>query len=534
MCMRIAKKLIVLILVVALLLSGCDLSAFMEKFSAYYGVAVPFDQMEYSRPDMEALEQSVDTCLQAVAAGKDINTVMDAVYDFYSHYDAFSTNQSLAYLHYNLDLGSAYWEKEYHFCAENSPRADAAIEKLFHGLAISSLRQELESEKYFGPGFFEGYEEEPVIDEILLDLMEQEADLESRYYDLMDQYTDADYTLNDALFQEMAELLIQLVQLRQKMADYLGYPDYPTLAYEMYYARDYSPEQAITYMQQVAEVLSQPYGNLLANADADALYSYCSEADTFRYVQQAAAAMGGTVADAFSYMEQYDLYDISYSDHKAPSSFEIYIWNYYAPFVFVSPYMDQSDKLGFAHEFGHFAADYSYNGTFAGTDIAEVHSLTMEYLTLCYGRDTQDLTNYKLLDTLCLYVEQSAMGLFEHQLYNLKGDELTVENVTDLYRSVGSQFGFDAVSWDPREFVTVLHFYTDPIYTISYVVSNDLALQIYQMELENHGAGLELYEQILPSQDSYLLAFAQTYGLQSPFAEGRLQEVAELLKHVSY
>ena len=531
--MRSARKLIVLILVAALLLSGCNFSETFEKFAAYYGTAIPFEQMEYTRPDMDALEASVDACLQAVASGEPIEAIMDTVYDFYNHYDNFSTNQSLAYLHYNLDLTSAYWEKEYTFCAENLPRSEAAFEKLLHGLAISPLREELEDEQYFGPGFFDGYEEEPVIDETLLDLFEQEAALESSYYALMDQYTDADYTLSDALFQEMADLLIRLVQLRQEMADYLGYPDYPSLAYDMFYSRDYSPQQAVTYMQQVADGLRDAYGALLLEADADPQYSHCSEADTFRYLQQAASAMGGTVADAFSYLRKYDLYDISYSANKALTSFEVYIWNYYAPFVFVSPYLDQSDKLAFAHEFGHFTADYACSGTFAGTDIAEVHSLAMEYLSLCYGKDTDALTEYKLKDSLCLYVEQSAFGLFEHQLYDLKGDALTVENVTALFESVGNQFGFDAISWDPREFATVMHFFTDPMYIISYVVSNDLALQIYQMEREDSGSGLKLYAEILPSQDTYLLDFVQTYGLQSPFSPSRLQEVAELLKTVT-
>ena len=115
----------------------------------------------------------------------------------------------------------------------------------------------------------------------------------------------------------------------------------------------------------------------------------------------------------------------------------------------------------------------------------------------------------------------------------MKGDALTVENVTALFESVGNQFGFDAISWEPREFATVMHFFTDPMYIISYVVSNDLALQIYQMEREDSGSGLKLYAEILPSQDTYLLDFAQTYGLQSPFSPSRLQEVAELLKTVT-
>ena len=35
-----------------------------------------------------------------------------------------------------------------------------------------------------------------------------------------------------------------------------------------------------------------------------------------------------------------------------------------------------------------------------------------------------------------------------------------------------------------RDFVVIGHFYTDPMYIISYVVSNDAAFQLYQMELE--------------------------------------------------
>ena len=523
-----AKKLIVLILAVGLLLTGCGISDAMEKFAAYYGTAVPFDQMEYTRPDMDALDASVDACLTAAQSGDSIETLMDAVYTFYSQYDGFSTNQSLACLHHNLDMTSTYWEKEYTFCAENSPAAEAAIERLFHGLALCPMRKALEAEEYFGPGFFDAYEDEPFIDKTLQGLLEQEAALESRYYTLMNQYANAEYTLSDTLYREMAELLIRLVRLRQEMADYLGYPDYPTLAYELYHSRDYTPKQAIAYMNRVADTLCDPYVALLTGFDSKSMESFCSEEDTFRYMQQAAKAMGGTVADAFSYLNQYDLYDIAYNDNKAPTSYEIYIWNYYAPFVFLSPYMDQSDKLSFAHEFGHFAADYSYDGSFAGIDIAEIHSQAMEYLSLCYGKDTQMLADYKLADSLCIYMEQSAYGLFEHQLYNLKGDQLTAENVIDLFQTVGTQCGFDTISWDPREYVTVQHFYTDPMYVVSYVVSNDLALQIYQMELAQPGTGLRLYEQILPSQDSCLLAFAENNGLQSPFSDGRLQEVSKL------
>ena len=105
-----------------------------------------------------------------------------------------------------------------------------------------------------------------------------------------------------------------------------------------------------------------------------------------------------------------------------------------------------------------------------------------------------------------------------------------MENVEKLYRNIGTEFGLDSWGWDSRDYVTVTHFYTNPMYVVSYVVSNDLAMQIYQLELEEKGAGLSLYDQCLYSQDSYIMTFAEDYGLESPFAEGRLEAVLEIFQ----
>ncbi len=74
---------------------------------------------------------------------------------------------------------------------------------------------------------------------------------------------------------------------------------------------------------------------------------------------------------------------------------------------------------------------------------------------------------------------------------------------------------FDSVGYDRREFVDVTHFYTNPMYVFSYVVSNDAAMQLYQLEQEQRGAGLELYEQNLTTEESYFLAFLDSAGLES-------------------
>ena len=80
---------------------------------------------------------------------------------------------------------------------------------------------------------------------------------------------------------------------------------------------------------------------------------------------------------------------------------------------------------------------------------------------------------------------------------------------------------------DNREFVTINHFYTSPMYIISYVVSNDAALQLYQMEQDEAGAGLRCLAENLDTPCAYFLEFLDTAGLESPFAPGRIQTVRD-------
>ena len=528
-------RLTALVLALCLLLTGCGMLDTLQKIASVYGLsATSFEDMQYDRPDMEALEAALQTCTELSQTAGDVDVLMDAVYDFYDLYDLYYTNYVLADIHYSCDITDDYWKAEYTFCAEAEPSAEAMLEQMFCDLADSPLREDLEQEDFFGPGFFDDYEDEPVMNKKLVKLLEQEAALENRYYDLSDQHASADFTLNDEVYRQTAELYVDLIRIRQEISDYLGYPNYPELAYDMYYSRDYYPAEAERYMEQIGQTLHDHYLQLQDSDIWEQAYGYCKEAEAFRYVKKAAAAMGGTIEEAFQLLERNDLYDISYSSKKMDTSFETYIWNYYAPFVFVNPYLDHTDKLTFAHEFGHFAADYACSGTYSGTDIAEVHSQTMEYLTLCYGQDTQMLTRYKLADSLCIYMEQSAFSLFEHRVYDLRGEDLTVENVEELYRQTGIQFGFDTEGWNPREYVTILHLYTDPLYMISYVVSNDLAMQFYQMELEKPYSGLELYESSLTSQESYILAFAEDNGLQSPFDPGRPGALRELFTDIDF
>ena len=205
----------------------------------------------------------------------------------------------------------------------------------------------------------------------------------------------------------------------------------------------------------------------------------------------------------------------------------MYLTWYAEPYIFLYPDGTQYDKLAFAHEFGHFCNDYICYGSYAGVDVAEFYSMGMEYLILCYGEDSQSLRRLKMADSLSVFVEQAAFASFEQQMYSLTGENLTVENLCALYEKIALDFGFDSLGFDRREFVDITHFYTNPLYLISYVVSNDAAMQLYRRELEEPGSGLALMERMLPSREAWFLAFLEEAGLESPFRPGRMEALAK-------
>ena len=110
--------------------------------------------------------------------------------------------------------------------------------------------------------------------------------------------------------------------------------------------------------------------------------------------------------------------------------------------------------------------------------------------------------------------------------------EHSAENLVALYDRIVLEYGFDSIEYDPREFVETTHYFTNPMYIISYVVSNDAAVQLYQMEQQEAGAGLRCFEENLATEDAYFLEFLKNAGLESPFAPGRIAEIRATFENI--
>jgi len=493
-----------------------------------------FKDMEYSRQEVAPIEERQQAVLDSIDAEEDVPTLMEKVFAFYELYHDYYTGYALANIHYNLDLTDSYWEEEYNFWMDTNSEVDSLLDNMLYALAEHPKKEELEVEAYFGEGFFDDYEGESLWDETFTALMEKEAELQTQYYEVSGEAVNAD-PYSDAYHQtygsQMADIYVEMIKVRQEIATYAGYEDYASFAYDFYYNRDYTPTQAEALMGDIRTQLAPLYQHMDYSDLYDLFSIKVSQDETFLYTRSCANNMGGIMWEAFDAMVKAGLYDITYSAKKYDASFEIYISNYDSPFVFVNPAKNVQDKLTFTHEFGHFANDYASYGTSVGIDVAEFFSQGLEYLSIDYATGGKKLEQLIMFNSVSLYVEQSLYAAFEQEVYKLTGDQLTKENIYKTFGDVADDFGF-GTSVDSRLFVLVPHFFISPMYIISYVVSNDAAMQLYQLEQTEKGAGVAKYVDNLDTMESNFLSFVQAAGLESPFAEGRVEKVAATFEKI--
>ena len=520
-------RLLALVMAVILLLTGCsvELPGYMQLLLSSY-IPTHFSDMEYTRPDVQEVLDMVDVCI-ADAQEDDFDTLVANVMECMVLYQEFITNYSLVQIRYSQDVTDIYWTEEYNFCMDNSSEISAAIDQMLYALADSPHREALEADEYFGEGYFDDYEGESIWDETFTAQMDREAELLTVYYDLSAKATEEGMA---AYERELCQVLVDLVLLRQEMAAYTGFESFHDFAYEYYYYRDYTPQQERDYLAQVRQELVPLYRDTLIYGDVYATTYRVDEEETFEYVQTMAQSMDGIVWEAFQQMEKYGLYDISYGENKYDASFEVYLPMYSEPFVFLNPTQTNYDMLTFAHEFGHFCNDYASYGAGASIDVKEIFSQSMEYLSLFYAPSDEDLELLQMVGSLSVYVEQSFYADFEMRLYNMDPEELNVDSVFALFETVCQDYCLDLLGLGGSYLVRVPHFYIAPCYIFSYVVSNDAAMQIYQLELQEGGAGLQKLTDNLAPAETTFLAFLESAELESPFQDGRIREVAQTLR----
>lgn len=520
---------------------------------------VAFEDMEYTRPDAAALCKALGELEKLVKNGGSFDEVGAAFEAAYSDYSLFNTMDSLSYIRHTIDLNDEYYETENNWCEEQSPLIEQALEKCYIAMGQSDLRDRLE-EEYFTEGFFDFYDENQIYsNDRVVKLMQKDNDLQAQYMALQsdqtiewngeevlyedivgdesldyDSYLMAYQLYYDKYNPQVGEIFAEMIRTRNEIAKELGYDTFADFAYSYYYDRDYTPEEAEDYLSDIAAELAPMYFYAVYGAQST---TPCSTDEVLDLFEKTVYRFGGEFATSYEFMQAYDLMDITDSSSKMPGSYVTYLSSYQMPFLYVSPTGKLDDLLTCCHEFGHFVDGFvNCNGT-SSIDCNEIFSQGLEFLSLSRAELDDDereaLTISKVADSLLTFVSQAAYAEFELRAYALPDDQLNTEGLNALFLECMEEFGQSYTGMEDiiaPGWIDIQHFLIAPYYVISYCVSNDAALQIFQLEEEN-GTGLETYRALMStSSGNTILALLEENGMESPFEPGRVEELADFFE----
>ena len=528
---------------------------------------IPFDEMPYERPDLDEMRAAIDAVGEALDRGADYETVealLDACDECYA---AFDTMEAIAFIRSCQDMTDEFYAAEYAWLDEASADVSQLFEQLYFRCGMSDMVLELE-EKYFWPGFAEEYADDSnaFYDDEMVTLLQAESNLIAEYRDTvanpivvlangseveffsaLDEYEGYAYlnllfSYYDQFNPKLAGIYIDLVKNRQEQAKAAGYDSYEELAFDHDFARDYSPELAEEYLQGVKKHIVPLYREVMASGALWDVESGPIDAQRLEEVLRCGVSdMGEDVKEAYAFMVKYRLCDLDYSPLKAEMSFQTYLSAYEVPFLFMDAGGTLNDITTFSHEFGHYLDGYLNYNAEETIDLAESYSQAMELLMLTRldevlsEEELENLYQIKMLDVLNMYVQQAAFAEFEHIIYSTDPEELTEDYVNRVFLQMSQDYGFCEAGYEDfysKLWIDITHFFEQPFYVITYPVSHDIAMQIFQLEEAQSGEGLAKFLEMLPREYPDMLDTALNAGLDSPFDPGRLEAVADTMRRI--
>ena len=544
-----------------------------------------FEDYEYKRVDAKEFDKIIDgldELCQDAANGDEVLDVILAMDDFRLEMEK---DRCLAEFYSYQYVDDDHYDEEYQFYTELYNDVSDLYYTKFYMIANSPCSDVLKDYIH------DDHEWQYILDYV--PMTQEQKDLKNKDSELVQQYNDlslkayeteingvkydedsldeaydngsvdySDYLLGlgeiiEAKNKDMAELYIEMVEVRDQLAKSYGYNSFNEYAYEENYQRDYSYDDMDNYRQMVKDYfvpLNQEILEMIRNDMLDRYFEMLEEPMTEQECLDNLAAhlpeISNDLMVSYNYMVDHNLCDFSVSEHKAPNGFTTGVQMYNAPLMFNDSDGTFMDMKTMIHEFGHYnemyyqsAETWKYNKQ--NLDLAEIHSQGLEMLYVDYYDDI--FGDYSDVMTAMLHynlvgatVDGCKEDEFQHRVYE-NPDGLTVESLNALYYDVCNEYG-DIENYnsyylgmygvlEPNsvyEWVQIPHTFQSPEYYISYSVSAAAVYELYDGISTDRDAAIDIYLDLVDRefQDDFQNTVVAA-GLNNPIANPRFDLYAD-------
>ena len=551
-----------------------------------------FKDLKYQRPDFDKMVAEISSLLDRLEGAKSKEEFFDThkeIEDEFSEYEEFST---IAYIRNTINTRDEFYDTEMNAFYDNGPRFDELNHRLM-GIRLESpfrkdfedkygktitMRDELQKD-IFSPEIMEDkVAESKLVNEY--NKLTGGAEIEFRgeiknISGLVAITQDKDRATRKEAFEalngwfadnlsELDRIYDELVKVRTKIANKLGFDTFTEVAYKQMGRLDWTKEDAKKYRDQIVKdlvPLSQEIyaeqakrigiedmkyydlylaflsGNPKPIGDEDILVAAAKK--MYR-------ELSPETDEFFTAMVEKEMMDLTTKDGKAPGGYMTSLALTKMPFIFSNFNGTSGDVDVLTHEAGHAFQGYITRDMYPSEnndltmEIAETHSMSMEFFTHpwmenFFGKDTEKYYYNHVIDALKFIPYGASIDEFQEYVY--ENPNISPEERRRKYREIEKKY-LPHLDYDGNDYLEnggrwqrQLHVYNFPFYYIDYTIAQVNVFQYFIKDMENHEKAWESYLKLcklsakLPTKE-----ILKEVGLESPFEEGTISKITPQLR----
>ncbi|MBQ9828206.1 MAG: M3 family oligoendopeptidase [Lachnospiraceae bacterium] len=544
-----------------------------------------FSEFKYERPDYELMKEKYTSLLDRLEKAEDKETFIDIFYEIQKLDTIVSTQANISNIRHSINTKDEFYDAENDYWDEHFPLYDVFSTRLGKICVECPFKEELYDR--IPEVFFKLAEcQIKSFDEKIIPLLQEENRLNSEYNKLRATaeiiYDGNTYNLstiypltlstdrkvrkesNEAVIKfyedneaEFDRIYDELVKVRTKIANELGYKTFTEVGYLRMTRIDYDAEMVANYRRQILEYVV-PYNNKLYARQAKRLgldkleyYDISTEfADgnpapkgTYEEMLDAASKMYHEMSEEtgsfIDMMMDGELFDLKSRDGKEMGGYCSSVAAYKVPFIFANFNGTSGDVDVLTHEAGHafqyyMSRDIPINSLLWPTsESAEISSMSMEFnawpwMDLFFKEDA-DKYRFKHLGSALKFLPYGILiDHFQHEVYD--HPEMTPDERKACFRRLEKMY-LPQTDYSEAPFLEKgtywyrqLHIFIVPFYYVDYTLAEVCALQFWA---RNHAGDRDAWKDYLALASlggtRSFTGLLEAAHLQKPFDDGALE-----------
>lgn len=322
--------------------------------------------------------------------------------------------------------------------------------------------------------------------------------------------------------EEMADIFLELIDVRNSLAALWGYDTYADYAYEVTYGRDYSPDDSDALLSYVRDY-AVPLVQAMSESRYTVQYDYDGTDQLYTDASPFIHSISEGFGDLYDYMLENELIDFEDVGTKVDAGFTntmVTGWNKVV-FIYCKPYNNSSDLTTLIHEFGHSAASGLNPAPLNDYDISEIQSQGLEALFAVSPLNPieGDADASFISSMLSAIILGCVHDEFQQRAYASDADSL--EDLDMIYEGILAELGVSTT----QHWYSVYHTFALPFYYISYAVSAFNALEIFVDALDDYDAAVAEYLQVNQYHEEGYIGMTEDLGMMNAFDEGDFAQI---------